>query len=158
VANSVLAADPRELVERLRAQGAATVCFGGAEITLGPDDVVVTEVPRSGWAVESQRGVTIALDTEITPELVAEGTARDVVRVVQQARRDASLDVADRITLTIAAPQDVLTAVRTHQDFVAHETLAISVVLVDSLDEGFTGTVGEAMPITVSVASTGAAG
>jgi isoleucyl-tRNA synthetase len=96
--------------------------------------------------------VTIALDIEITPELAAEGTARDVVRVVQQARRDASLDVADRITLTIAAPQDVLAAIRTHQYFVAHETLATSVALVDSLDEGFAGTVGEAVPIMVGVA------
>jgi isoleucyl-tRNA synthetase len=155
VANSVLAADPRELVERLRTRGEATVSFDGldgAEITLGPDEVVVTEIPRSGWVVESQRGVTIALDIEITPELAAEGTARDVVRVVQQARRDASLDVADRIALTIAAPPDVLAAVRTHQDFVAHETLATSVALVDSLDEGFAGTVGEAVPITVGVA------
>jgi isoleucyl-tRNA synthetase len=102
--------------------------------------------------VESQRGVTIALDTEITPELAAEGTARDVVRVVQQARRDADLDVADRIALTVAAPENVLAAVRAHQDFVAHETLATSVTLVDSLDEGFVGTVGEAVPITVGVA------
>jgi isoleucyl-tRNA synthetase len=83
-----------------------------------------------------------------------------VVRVVQLARRDASLDVADRIALTVAAPEDVLTAVRTHQDFVAHETLATSVTLVDSLDgdsleRGFAGIVGEAVPITVGVAAGG---
>ena len=71
---------------------------------LTPDEVAVNEVPRSGWTVESQRGVTIALDTEITPELAAEGIARDAVRVVQQARREAGLDVSDRIELSIAAP------------------------------------------------------
>ena len=102
----------------------------------------MTEVPRTGWVVESQRGVTIALDTEITPELEAEGTARDVVRVVQQARRAADLDVADRIALSIAAPPQILTAVRTHQEFIAQETLAVSVALVDALSEGFAGTVG----------------
>ncbi|MCW2941757.1 MAG: putative isoleucyl-tRNA synthetase [Actinomycetia bacterium] len=152
VANSILAADPREMVEQLRSVGETKISFDGAEIALGPDEVVVTELPRTGWVVESQRGVTIALDTEITPELAAEGTARDVVRVVQQARRDTNLDVADRIALTVAAPENVLAAVRAHQGFVAHETLATSVTLVDSLDEGFVGTVGEAVPITVGVA------
>ena len=78
--------------------------------------MVVNEVPRSGWVVETQRGVTIALDTEITPDLAAEGFARDVVRVIQQARRAAGLSVTDCITLTIGAPEDVLAAVRVHRD------------------------------------------
>ncbi len=136
VADAVLAADARDLVDRLRTDGEAVVgeALIGAGITVGPDDVVVTEVPRSGWVVESQRGVTIALDTAITPELAAEGTARDVVRAVQQARRDAGLEIADRIALTVAGPHDVLAAVRAHQDFVAGETLATSVALVDATD------------------------
>jgi isoleucyl-tRNA synthetase len=151
VAGAVLATDPRELVGQLRVQGQAKITFDGAPLTLDPDEVVVSEVPRSGWVVESQRGVTIALDTEITPALAAEGIARDVVRVAQQARRDAGLDVSDRITLSIAAPGEVLAAVRTHQDFVANETLAESVILLDSLNGGFPGTVGDGVPITASV-------
>jgi isoleucyl-tRNA synthetase len=151
VANAVLATDPRELVGQLRVQGQAKITFDGAPLTLDPDEVVVSEVPRSGWVVEAQRGVTIALDTEITPALAAEGIARDVVRVAQQARRDAGLDVSDRITLSIAAPGEVLAAVGTHQDFVANETLAESVILVDSLNGGFPGTVGDGVPITASV-------
>jgi isoleucyl-tRNA synthetase len=67
------------------------------------------------------------LDTAITPELAAEGTARDVVRVVQQARRDAGLDVADRIELTVDGQAAVLDAVRAHEAFVAGEVLAVSV-------------------------------
>jgi isoleucyl-tRNA synthetase len=67
------------------------------------------------------------LDTAVTPELAAEGTARDVVRVVQQARRDAGLDVSDRITLTLDAPADVLDAVRAYEAFVAGEVLATSI-------------------------------
>ena len=66
----------------------------------------------------------------VTPELAAEGTARDVIRVVQQARREAGLAVADRIRLTIGADGDVADAVRAHQEFLAGETLAVDVVVV----------------------------
>ena len=66
------------------------------------------------------------LDTAVTPELAAEGLARDVIRVVQQARREAGLDVADRITLVVEAPRGGGRG-RAHQEFVAAETLATSV-------------------------------
>jgi isoleucyl-tRNA synthetase len=151
VANAVLASDPGELVEQLRSGDEAEIGFGSETLTLGPEEIVVNEVPRSGWVVESQRGATIALDTEITPELESEGIARDVVRVVQQARRDADLDVSDRIALSIAAPEHVRTAVRTHESFVASETLAESLDLTDSAGGGFSGTVGADVAITVEV-------
>ncbi|HLJ98701.1 MAG TPA: DUF5915 domain-containing protein, partial [Streptosporangiaceae bacterium] len=72
----------------------------------------------------------IALDTTVTPELAAEGTARDVVRQVQQARRDAGLDVSDRIRLTIAADQATREALAVHADMVKAETLAIQLDLM----------------------------
>jgi isoleucyl-tRNA synthetase len=68
----------------------------------------------------------VVLDTRVTPELAAEGTARDVVRIVGQARRDAGLDVSDRIRLVIGADGAVGGAVRAHAGFVAAETLAVS--------------------------------
>lgn len=151
VAKAILAADLPTVVDGIRHSGAFQLSVAGEEITVGADDVLVTEVPRSGWVVESQRGVTIALDMEITPELEAEGTARDVVRVVQQARRKTDLDVSDRIALSIAAPPGILTVVRAHQEFIAHETLAISVALMDALSEGFAGTVGTGDEIVVRV-------
>ncbi|MGH3660815.1 MAG: isoleucine--tRNA ligase, partial [Micromonosporaceae bacterium] len=69
----------------------------------------------------------VVLDTEVTPELALEGVARDVVRVVQLARREADLDVADRIRLTVQASPEVTAAVEAHQQFVARETLARNV-------------------------------
>jgi isoleucyl-tRNA synthetase len=151
-AKAITAADPRTLVDALRRSGTATVTGADGEIVVGPDDVLVTEVPRTGWVVESQRGVTVALDTEITPELAAEGVARDVVREVQRARREADLDVSDRIALTIAGSEPIREIVRTHQKFIAHETLAVSVTLVDALGDGFAGSVGEDEEIRIGVA------
>jgi isoleucyl-tRNA synthetase len=68
----------------------------------------------------------LALDTLVTPELAAEGAARDVVRVIQQARRDAGLAVSDRIALVLGADGALADAIRAHAAFIAEETLAVS--------------------------------
>jgi isoleucyl-tRNA synthetase len=91
----------------------------------------------------------------VTPELAAEGTARDVVRVVQQARRDAGLAVSDRIRLTLGADADVADAIHAHADFIARETLAVAVTVVPARDVtavaqpvGDGGAVGVAVEVT----------
>ena len=71
-------------------------------------------------------GGFVVLDTEVTPELAAEGLARDLVRAVQQARRDAGLDVSDRIALTVGGSDAVQAAARTHEQLITAETLATS--------------------------------
>jgi len=97
----------------------------------------------------------VVLDTTVTPELAAEGLARDVVRVVQQARRDADLDVSDRITLTLDAADQVVTAVGTHREFVTAEVLATTLefgpVAGDEGAGGFTGEVGDGETVRVRV-------
>jgi len=79
-------------------------------------------------------GGFVVLDTVVTPELEAEGVARDLVRTVQQARRDAGLDVSDRIALSVIGPADVLAAAQTHEELVAGETLATSVEYADGAE------------------------
>jgi isoleucyl-tRNA synthetase len=93
----------------------------------------------------------VLLDTEVTPELAAEGLARDLIRVVQQARRDAGLDVADRIELTIDAPEEVVEAAKEHEKFIAGETLAES-VSYSEVPDGSDGTVGDGVKVRVVVA------
>jgi isoleucyl-tRNA synthetase len=92
----------------------------------------------------------VVLDTAVTPELAAEGLARDVIRVVQQARREAGLDVSDRISLTVAASGPVTEAVAAHRDFVAAETLATTLTTGD-VTGGFAGEVGDGETVTVTV-------
>lgn len=135
VAKAVLAADAQLIVSQLRAGGTAALVIesnsfdsGSVEVTAA--ELMVSERPRSGWVVESQRGVTIALDTAITEELAAKGVARDTVRLVQQARRTADLNVSDRVHLRIEAPPEALVALKRHQGYIAHETLAIGVEFI----------------------------
>jgi isoleucyl-tRNA synthetase len=92
----------------------------------------------------------VVLDTVVTPELAAEGLARDVVRVVQQARRDADLNVSDRISLVVSASPAVAAAVEKHRDFVGSETLATSVSF-GAVDGGFAGEAGDGETVEVQV-------
>jgi isoleucyl-tRNA synthetase len=103
------------------------VVAGGIELMEGEYSIKMA-------AAEGSAGVTLAdglgmvsLDIEITPQLAAEGTARDVIRLVQQARRDAGLEVSDRITLTLGVPESVRRQVATFVDMIAAETLATAV-------------------------------
>jgi isoleucyl-tRNA synthetase len=151
VAKAIRDADPRAVVSGIRQSGAYQLPVADEVVAISADEILTTEVPRIGWVVESQQGVTIALDTKLTPELEAEGTARDVVRVVQQARRSADLNVSDRIALSVAAAPEILAVVSDHQEFIAHETLAVAVTLAEALPDGFAGTVGAGAEILVRV-------
>jgi isoleucyl-tRNA synthetase len=98
----------------------------GSKVTLTPGDVhLVQEVPE-GWGVASDGGVTVALDLELTDELRTEGTAREVMRVVQDARKAAGFDVSDRIELGTETVYGgvAFSALTTHRDLIAAETLA----------------------------------
>jgi len=127
VAAAIAAADATQLAAALRAAGNALVNVDGDPVTLSPDEVVVTETPRSGWAVASGPGETLALDLTLTPQLRRAGLARDVVRLIQDARKRAGLDVSDRIEAWWQADGDELTAaIRENADRITAEVLAVS--------------------------------
>ena len=90
-----------------------------------PDEVEISFVGKQGLSVQSENGAVVALSTEITPELELEGDARDLVRVIQDLRKEAGFEFSDRITLGIAGGDDIVTA---HRDYISNETLATSVV------------------------------
>ncbi|HEX5739989.1 MAG TPA: DUF5915 domain-containing protein, partial [Pilimelia sp.] len=128
VATAIRAADPAALAAAVGDGGTGTVVVDGEPVPVTGEDVQVTQAPRSGWAVASQRDVTIALDTEITPELRAAGLAREVVRTLQEARKQAGLEITDRIVLAWHASDDALAeAVRTHVAEIAEAVLATAV-------------------------------
>ena len=68
-----------------------------------PDEVIVSERPREGWSVVNEQGETVALDLELTAELRRAGLAREVVRMIQEARKTSGFEVSDRIALSWAA-------------------------------------------------------
>jgi isoleucyl-tRNA synthetase len=118
------------------------------------DERLVSTDPGAAAALPGGSGLVV-LDTSVTPELAAEGVARDVVRLVQQARRAAGLHVSDRIALTLDTEPDTAAAVRTHQDFVAGEVLATRLGYDEVPDPVHTGTTGEGGTVRIGLTRTG---
>ncbi len=128
VANAIAAADAEALARSLREAGRATVSVDGEDVEVLAEEVIVTERPREGWSVVNEQGETVALDLEITEDLRRAGVAREVVRMVQEARKSSGFEVSDRIALVWRAQDDeTAAAVRAHADLIGSEVLATSV-------------------------------
>jgi isoleucyl-tRNA synthetase len=127
VAAAIAAADAAELAAVLRAGKKATITVDGEPVEVGPDEVIVTETPREGWAV-AREGETVALDLTITPGLRRAGLAREAIRAIQEARKNAGLEVSDRISLGWhTADAETAEALREHAELIAGEVLATSI-------------------------------
>jgi isoleucyl-tRNA synthetase len=145
----------QDVIEAVRAGEWSMV--GGAPVAAGVTlqdgefelRAVATQAAH-GASLPGGAGVVV-LDTTAAPELAAEGLARDVIRVVQEARRDAGLDVSDRIGVVVDAPDHVADAVRAHEAFVAREVLAASVAYGEAGLDAFAGETGDGDSIRVAV-------
>ena len=129
ISKAIAATDATALVKTLRSTGATKV--GTWEIAL--DDLVVTEVPKSGWSVSSHDGESVALDLELTPALIAAGSVREVIRFIQERRKSDGFDISDRITLTWNATDEIAAAIESDKQHIADEVLALSMVRDSSL-------------------------
>lgn len=98
--------------------------LGGRAVELAPDALLIETVSAEGFACAEEGGYLIGLDTRLSAELVLEGLARELVRTVQDARKQAGLDVSDRIWLHIGGNDIVQAALAAHRGFVMEETLA----------------------------------
>jgi isoleucyl-tRNA synthetase len=135
VAALIRARDGDEVLRALEEHGVVTVTVGGQNLldeprtyALAENDLLRRREPREGLVVSTRGELTVAVDTTIDEPLRDEGLAREIVRVVQQARREAGVAVTDRIELRLGGSEDLLAAARTHEGYVAEETLATAVV------------------------------
>jgi isoleucyl-tRNA synthetase len=126
VAAAIAAADAAALAAALKGSGTATVVVDGEDVEVGESEVLLSERPREGWSVINEQGETVALDLEVTPELKQAGLAREVVRTLQEARKNAGLEVSDRIRVWLTSTDPDLTdALGKHADEIAREVLAV---------------------------------
>ena len=122
IAKAIATTDATSLVKTLRAAGVTTV--GTWEIAL--DDLVITEVPKSGWSVSSHDGESVALDLELTPALIAAGNVREVIRFIQERRKSDGLEISDRIKVTWNATDEMAAAIESDVTHIGNEVLALS--------------------------------
>ncbi|HKZ15528.1 MAG TPA: isoleucine--tRNA ligase [Solirubrobacterales bacterium] len=131
VAAAVAALDPARVASTLSDGGEVGVSIDGTDHTLGSDDLTLALAPLEGYEVEAEAGHAVALQLEIDEGLRREGLAREIVHAIQKARKEAGLEITDRIALGLDGDAYLLEVAREHESYIAGETLAESVALGD---------------------------
>lgn len=122
---AIAAFGPAEL-SKLFAGENVDIQLDGQTVALAPADVLIQRTPKPGLAVASNDVLLVALETDLTPELVQEGHARELINRIQNQRKTQELDVADRIHLQITGDDELLAAIDAHRATIMAETLAVS--------------------------------
>lgn len=124
--------DAAAAVRRINAGLPVELTVGGEVVSIAPEEIIVHADPAEGLAVASDKGVTVAIDAVITPELEAEGQVRDLVRYVQTLRKDADYELDQRITVGLFGLDDAAAeAVQALRDYILQETLCVTLLLSD---------------------------
>jgi isoleucyl-tRNA synthetase len=129
VAKAVSALDANQAGPSLLAGQPVLVELDGKTLEIQPDEVEVRAEARSGLVVAADGAYLAAIKTDLTPELVSEGMAREFVRRVQDLRKTADFDIADRIRLWLVATPGLTRAVQAHREYILGETLTVELNL-----------------------------
>ena len=128
IQKAILAMNPEEAAHTLLEGNSLHVQVNSESYNVLPEEVEVKALAKEGFAVAEEGAYVAALVTDLTPELVQEGLAREFVRRVQDLRKTAELDVADRIELFVEASPGLTSAIETHRDYITTETLTSNLV------------------------------
>ena len=126
-----------QIASVLRGEKVSITLKSGTVVELGKDDLNILREEKEGMPVATEEGVTIALDTELDQALIHEGYAREFVSKVQNMRKEMNLDVSDRIMIEFKSSAEAVKAVNEFKDYIANETLAVSIAESDSAETGF---------------------
>lgn len=110
-----------------------TILHEGFELTR--EDIVITRAAKNGMNVQTDTLISVMMDTELNEELINEGMARDLVSLIQKARKDLKFHVADRINLLIAIPTEKINFIKKYQNYIVQETLTKDITLQGQKDE-----------------------
>jgi isoleucyl-tRNA synthetase len=111
-------------IAKLEKENEYNLSVDGNDVTLTLDDVEIISTEIEGWLVESEEGVTVGIDTELTDELIAEGYAREFVNRVQNMRKDADFDVVDKIRIYYESDEKLIKYIGKFSEYITSETLA----------------------------------
>jgi len=117
----------RPEISKLSKGESVTITIDGNDVVIEPVDVEIISSEIEGWLVEAEGAFTVALDTEITPELKEEGIAREFVNRVQNMRKDAGFEVTDKITIDYNGAVELTEAVKNFSSYIQGETLAVAI-------------------------------
>lgn len=123
----------QEQINELDNKGRVMLDVEGNSVVIERADVEIISEDVPGWTVANDGEVTVALDLEITPELKAEGLAREAVKRIQMFRKDSGFEITDRIAVSFPAKSEIANAVDSFKDYIASQVLASGISLVDEM-------------------------
>jgi len=123
-------------VERGVAAGGYTMALPSGDVVLMAEDVEISTNDMPGWLVANNGNLTIALDVTITPELKQEGVARELINRIQNIRKDSGFEITDKIKVQVMRDDYVNDAVVNFRDYISSQVLALSLDLVESIENG----------------------
>jgi isoleucyl-tRNA synthetase len=126
IATALAKVDAATLVAQVRKDGEVTISLADGSATITESDLVITETPRSGWAVSSHSGESVALDLTLDQRLIDKGIVREAIRAIQDERKASNFDVSDRIHLKWNASEEFVPAIQAAHAHISEEALAIS--------------------------------
>jgi isoleucyl-tRNA synthetase len=133
VANAIKKLDQKEIAE-LERGNEIKLTISDEQIAIGKGDVEIISSEISGWVVENDGGVTVALDTELNDNLIAEGLAREFINRIQNMRKDAGFEVTDKIKIKFNGSDQIISAVNSFKEYISNETLAENIASVKSFN------------------------
>lgn len=113
-----------EDINRIEKEGIYNILCEGEQVEILISDVIITTEDVPGWLVATLDGLTVALDTTITPELKDEGIAREIINRIQNIRKDKGFDVTDKIIVTIEQHNEIINAIHNNLSYICTEILA----------------------------------
>ncbi len=136
IAEALSGLDSTFLADWRRRGGVLKLQVGASEVEVPEAAVQLVEEPQEGWAVHSEGNVVVGLATDVDDELRQEGLARELVNRIQRLRRDAGLELDDRIRLGIFGAREIASAAQAHSDYIAYEVLAVEVEIREDRRRG----------------------
>ncbi len=126
----------KEEISKLEKGEAVNLKIQDEEVSIIKELVEIVSTEITGWLVETEENVTVAVDTELTEDLIAEGLTREFVNRIQNMRKDAGLEVTDRIILSARGDEKLISAISKFKDYITNEVLADKFI-TENMEEGF---------------------
>jgi isoleucyl-tRNA synthetase len=135
-ASAVITALSQTQISQLEKEGSLNLDVEGTSITLLLSEVEIIAEDIPGWSVAVKNALTVALDITLSPALLKEGNARELVNRVQNIRKEANFELTDKILLRIVDNTDLKDAINEFSDYICRETLALEIDWVPAIEDG----------------------
>jgi len=136
IGNALRSMKPADVVARVKHEGKISIEAEGKSFELTEEDLDIRIQELEGFTFEMSNENFVILDTELTPELLQEGLAREMVSKIQTMRKEADFEITDRINVSFSGPREVVDAIDTYREYIKEETLSNAVVFEENLDSG----------------------